>query len=59
MVYDLTDPASVDDLENFWINEAYNYCDKNIKVLLVGNKSDAERTVNPEVLRPSRSESKR
>jgi GTPase SAR1 family protein len=41
MVYDLTDPASVDDLENFWINEAYNYCDKNIKVLLVGNKSDA------------------
>jgi len=40
MVYDLTDPASIDDLENFWINEAYNYCDKSTKVLLLGNKSD-------------------
>mgnify|MGYP003463822005 FL=1 len=47
MVYDLTEAASVDDLENFWINEAYNYCDKNIKVLLIGNKCDCERTINP------------
>lgn len=49
MVYDLTEAASVDDLENYWITEAYNYCDKSIKVLLLGNKCDAERNVNPEV----------
>ena len=49
MVYDLTDTASVDDLENFWIPEAYNYCDKDTPVLLIGNKSDAERKVNPDV----------
>ncbi len=49
MVYDLTEASSVDDLENYWISEAYNYCDKSIKVLLLGNKCDAERTVNPEV----------
>ena len=49
MVYDLTDPASVDDLENFWITEAYNYCDKNIPVLLLGNKSDCDRGVSQDV----------
>jgi GTPase SAR1 family protein len=49
MVYDLTDTASVDDLENYWITEAYNYCDKNIKVLMLGNKCDADREVKPEV----------
>ena len=49
MVYDITDPGSVDDLENYWINEAYNYCDKTIKVLLVGNKSDCDRGVSQDV----------
>ena len=49
MVYDLTESSSVDDLENYWISEAYNYCDKSIKVLLLGNKCDSDKTVNPEV----------
>lgn len=49
MVYDLTDPGSLEDIEQFWIPEAHNYCDKNIKVLLLGNKSDAERVVSEEV----------
>ncbi|CAM5999765.1 unnamed protein product [Sphagnum balticum] len=40
MVYDLTEPSSLDDLETFWVPEAYNYCDKSIKVLLLGNKLD-------------------
>jgi GTPase SAR1 family protein len=52
MVYDLTETSSVDDLENYWITEAYNYCDKNIKVLLLGNKCDSEKQVNPEVVTP-------
>jgi Ras-related protein Rab-1A len=59
MVYDLTETSSVDDLENYWISEAYNYCDKSIKVLLLGNKCDAERTVNPEVTHFEFSVSKR
>lgn len=50
MVYDLTDPGSVDDLENYWINEAYNFCDKSIKVLLLGNKCDCDRGVSQDVL---------
>lgn len=58
MVYDLTESASVDDLENYWITEAYNYCDKAIKVLLLGNKSDADREVNPDVSSTSLSASK-
>ena len=45
----MTEPGSIDDLENYWITEAYNYCDKGIRVLLMGNKSDCERVVNPEV----------
>ncbi len=49
MVYDLTEPSSIDDLENYWIQEAYNYCDKGIKVLLLGNKSDCERSVSKDV----------
>ena len=48
MVYDITEPSSVDDLQNYWITEAYNYCDKSIKVLLLGNKSDSERVVKSE-----------
>ena len=50
MVYDLTEPSSVDDLENYWISEAYNYCDKSIKVLLLGNKCDFDRTVGASVI---------
>jgi Ras-related protein Rab-1A len=49
MVYDLSDPTSVDDLENYWIAEAEKYCDKSIKVLLLGNKCDTEKLVNPNV----------
>ena len=38
MVYDLTEPSSLEDIQNFWIPEAYNYVDKNIDVMLLGNK---------------------
>ena len=46
MVYDLTEPSSLEDIEQFWIPQAYNYCDKNIKVLLLGNKSDCPKKIN-------------
>jgi len=49
MVYDVTDPHSLDDIKQFWLPEAYNYCDKGIDVLLLGNKIDCDRTVPIEV----------
>lgn len=49
MVYDLTEPSSLEDIDKFWIPEAFNYCDKNTKVLLLGNKCDCDPKVNAEV----------
>lgn len=49
MVYDLTEPSSLEDIENFWVPEAFNYCDKGIDVLLLGNKSDCPQTVSQNV----------
>ena len=45
MVYDLEEPSSLDDVQNFWLPEAFNYVDKNIDVLVLGNKSDCEKRV--------------
>lgn len=50
MVYDVTDPNSLEDIENFWIPEAFNYCDKSIDVTLLGNKSDCPSMISPNVL---------
>lgn len=49
MVYDVTDPSSLEDIENFWIPEAFNYCDKSIDVILLGNKSDCPSQIVPSV----------
>ncbi len=46
MVYDLTEPESLEDLDNFWTPETYNYCDRKIKVLVLGNKNDADRRLS-------------
>ena len=45
MVYDVSDPKSFEDIDKFWVPEAENYADRNISVILMGNKSDCERTV--------------
>ena len=45
MVYDITDPKSFEDIDKFWVPEAENYADKNINVILLGNKSDSDRAV--------------
>ncbi len=50
MVYDVTDPSSLEDIEQFWIPEAYNYCDRSIDVILLGNKSDCPSTIVPNVI---------
>ena len=49
MVYDVTEAASLEDIQQFWVPEAYNYCDKSIDVLLLGNKSDCPSTIVPNV----------
>ena len=40
LVFDLTDQKSFDDLKKIWLNDINNYSDKNIQILIVGNKMD-------------------
>jgi len=40
MVYDCSHHASFDDIDNFWINEVESYADKDVEILLLGNKCD-------------------
>ena len=40
IVYDLTDPATFREIEDYWIQEAKNNSDSDIMICLVGNKAD-------------------
>jgi Ras-related protein Rab-1A len=40
LVYDVTNKDSFDAIENFYVKEINNLCKENIKVILVGNKTD-------------------
>ena len=40
IVYDLTDPSSFKEVEDYWIQEAKNNSDSDIMICLVGNKCD-------------------
>lgn len=42
MVYDVTNQSSFEDIDKFWINEVESYAEKNVELLLIGNKSDLE-----------------
>ena len=42
MVYDVTNPGSFEDIDKFWINEVESYAEKNVELLLIGNKSDQD-----------------
>jgi len=44
LVYDVTNPASFEDINKFWINEVESYAEKNVELLLIGNKSDLGET---------------
>ena len=50
MVYDVTDASSLEDIEHFWIPQAYNYCDRTIDVILLGNKSDCPSVIVQSVI---------
>jgi len=34
--------SSFEDIDRFWINEADSYAEKNVELVLLGNKSDLE-----------------
>lgn len=40
IVYDMTDPATFKEIEDYWIQEAKNNSDSDIMICLVGNKCD-------------------
>lgn len=40
IVYDLTDPSSFREVEDYWIQEAKNNSDGDVMICLVGNKCD-------------------
>lgn len=42
MVYDVTNQGSFEDVDKFWISEVENYAEKNVELLLIGNKSDLD-----------------
>ena len=51
LVYDITSLKSFNACKNYYIQEIKNECKKNIKVILLGNKTDLEdqREVAPEI----------
>ena len=50
LVYDITNESSFKEIKNYYINEIKNECIKNVKVILLGNKTDLEeqRIINLE-----------
>jgi Ras-related protein Rab-1A len=40
LVYDVTSPSSFEDIDRFWLNEVQSYAEKNVEMMLVGNKND-------------------
>ncbi|KAM3141303.1 Ras- protein Rab-19 [Paramecium bursaria] len=42
MVYDVTQGQSFDDIDKFWLHEVESYGEKNVQLLVIGNKSDLE-----------------
>ncbi|KAL4429927.1 hypothetical protein ABPG74_000293 [Tetrahymena malaccensis] len=46
MVYDVTSENSFQDIDKFWISEVESYAEKNVELLLIGNKSDLDKQVS-------------
>ncbi|KRX10339.1 P-loop containing nucleoside triphosphate hydrolase [Pseudocohnilembus persalinus] len=42
VVYDVTDKQSFEDLQDYWIRDIRINCQENVKLILLGNKSDLE-----------------
>ena len=50
LVYDITNESSFKEIKDYYINKIKNECIKNVKVILLGNKTDLEeqRIINLE-----------
>ncbi|CAD8100530.1 unnamed protein product [Paramecium sonneborni] len=42
MVYDVTQGQSFDDIDKFWLHEVESYGEKNVQLLVIGNKNDLD-----------------
>lgn len=42
LVYDITNKETFEELENYFLKDIKNYCKKDIKIILLGNKTDLE-----------------
>ncbi|CAD8107026.1 unnamed protein product [Paramecium sonneborni] len=42
MVYDVTQGQSFDDIDKFWLHEVESYGEKNVQLLIIGNKNDLD-----------------
>lgn len=42
MVYDVTNAQSFEDIEKYWLHEVVSYGEKNVQLLVIGNKHDLE-----------------
>lgn len=42
LVYDVGSMSSFEDIDRFWINEVDSFAEKNVELVLLGNKSDIE-----------------
>eukprot|EP01017_Pseudomicrothorax_dubius_P009510 TRINITY_DN1323_c0_g1_i4.p1 TRINITY_DN1323_c0_g1~~TRINITY_DN1323_c0_g1_i4.p1 ORF type:complete len:253 (+),score=44.26 TRINITY_DN1323_c0_g1_i4:74-760(+) len=40
IVYDVTNQSSFDDIEKYWINEVESFGEKDVELILIGNKND-------------------
>ena len=50
MVFDTSNQASFEDIEKYWINEVESYSEKNVSLMLLGNKIDLTKEENKEKL---------
>ncbi|EGR27802.1 Ras family protein, putative [Ichthyophthirius multifiliis] len=48
LVYDISNNESFQDIEKFWLKEVENYAEKDVELILLGNKCDldAQRTID-------------
>ncbi|EGR29335.1 Ras family protein, putative [Ichthyophthirius multifiliis] len=49
LVYDITSQNTFDDIEKFWISEVESYAEKNVELMLIGNKKDLNQQVTTQI----------
>ena len=47
MVYDVTNEKTFEDIDSFWVNEVESYAERNVELMLIGNKNDLDGKTVP------------